>query len=342
MRNYQVLILFGCMIIFLTQSNFAFGEWKFLNSFGTMGDGTTNFNSPTGIALDQEGKIYVADFGNNRIQIFDFSGNFYPFIPVNGHAHGIEIAKDLIYVAVWGNPKIDIFTTDGTKVSSFSTHEKPGDIAINNHGEIYVTSYGTGTIQIFDFNGNVLKTISPMLNGIHAKHTGIALDDLDNIYVTDYINDRVMKLDSSGNFLFEFIIPPKEGKFVRPTNIEISSDRDVYVTDNSNKVFIFDTSGNFIYSFGEIGTKIGQFSAPHGITFDDLRHAYIADFGNNRIQIFEIINSLKEKTNNEVLEVNLKNEFKFDDYIYFIIIIIIIIIVIVGIAGFILKILSSK
>ena len=74
MRNYQVLILFGCMIIFLTQSNFAFGEWKFLNSFGTMGDGTTNFNSPTGIALDQEGKIYVADFGNNRIQIFDFSG----------------------------------------------------------------------------------------------------------------------------------------------------------------------------------------------------------------------------------------------------------------------------
>lgn len=339
MRNLQVLSIFACIFIFfLSQSNFACGELEFLYTFGTKGNGTTNFNAPAGIALDQEGKIYVADFSNKRIQILDFSGNFYPSISVHGLAHGVEIADDIIYVAVWDNPTIEIFAINGTKISSFSVLGKPGDIAINNFGEIYVTSYETGIIQIFDPFGNLIKTISPVVNGIHAKYTGIALDNLENIYVTDYINNRVMKLDSSGNFLFEFIIPPEEGKFFRPTNIEINLDEEVYVTDNSNKVFIFDTSGNFIYSFGELGEGISQFNGPHGITFDDLGHVYVVEMNNNRIQIFNSINSFQLHTYNEVLDVNSKIEFKFHDYVY----LIIILIVIAGTIGFIFKKLSSK
>ena len=45
-------------------------EGKFLTSFGSKGDGLGQFNHPCGITVDNQGIIYVADYDNNRIQIF--------------------------------------------------------------------------------------------------------------------------------------------------------------------------------------------------------------------------------------------------------------------------------
>jgi DNA-binding beta-propeller fold protein YncE len=43
---------------------------------GGAGNGPGEFNSPTGVAVDESGNVYVADFGNDRIQIFDDDGEF--------------------------------------------------------------------------------------------------------------------------------------------------------------------------------------------------------------------------------------------------------------------------
>jgi len=316
----------GCIfVLFLIQSDFAFGQLEFVGMFGEKGNNNTNFDSPAGIALDSQGKIYVADFANQRIQVWDFFGNFDSSISVEGLAHGVEISKDEIYVAVWGNPHIEIFAKNGNKIKSFPGPEKPGDIAINGNGDIYVTSYGTGIIQIFDQTGNKVKTIQSAHNGISARLTGITLDTLENIYVTDYINDRVMKLDSAGNFLFEFLVPPNEGgKFLRPTNVEINSNEDVYITDNSGRILVFDTAGNFLFSYGVLGEDKEQLNAPHGITFDESGYVYVAEFNNNRIQIFKLISSFDENQNTDSFEIDSKTDLKLE-YIYFTIIIIILV-----------------
>ena len=48
------------------------GEW--LGSFGTPGDGPGQLNTPHSIATDAQDRIYVADRGNRRIQVFDTDG----------------------------------------------------------------------------------------------------------------------------------------------------------------------------------------------------------------------------------------------------------------------------
>lgn len=44
-------------------------EGEFLLKFGCSGEGNGQFNAPTGVAVDLNGNIIVADWGNSRIQV---------------------------------------------------------------------------------------------------------------------------------------------------------------------------------------------------------------------------------------------------------------------------------
>lgn len=44
-------------------------EGEFLLKFGSNGEGNGQFNAPTGVAVDVNGNIIVADWGNSRIQV---------------------------------------------------------------------------------------------------------------------------------------------------------------------------------------------------------------------------------------------------------------------------------
>ena len=52
---------------------------EFLFCFGSNGEGNGQFNAPTGLAVDAQDNILVADWGNSRIQIFDSQGSFLSF-----------------------------------------------------------------------------------------------------------------------------------------------------------------------------------------------------------------------------------------------------------------------
>ena len=47
-----------------------------MTQWGTVGTGDGNFTSPSGVAVDSTGDVYVADSGNSRIQKFTPTGTF--------------------------------------------------------------------------------------------------------------------------------------------------------------------------------------------------------------------------------------------------------------------------
>ena len=53
-----------CVSVFTKQG-------KFITSFGKGGSGDGKFNNPTGLAIDSDGVLYVCDFSNSRIQVFN-------------------------------------------------------------------------------------------------------------------------------------------------------------------------------------------------------------------------------------------------------------------------------
>jgi len=69
-------------------------DGKFVKSWGTLGSGPGEFRTPHSLAFDSRGRLFVADRGNVRLQIFDQDGKFLAETKAFSRLSGIFITKD--------------------------------------------------------------------------------------------------------------------------------------------------------------------------------------------------------------------------------------------------------
>jgi sugar lactone lactonase YvrE len=75
-------------------------DGKFIKTWGRKGTGRGEFDTPHALAIDAQGRLFVGDRGNNRIQIFDQDGNYLDEWRQFGRPSGVFIDKnDMLYVA---------------------------------------------------------------------------------------------------------------------------------------------------------------------------------------------------------------------------------------------------
>jgi hypothetical protein len=73
---------------------------KILRQFGRRGAGPGEFNQPHALAFDSQGRLFVGDRGNNRVQIMDQNGKFIADWPQFGRPSGLFIDRnDVLYSA---------------------------------------------------------------------------------------------------------------------------------------------------------------------------------------------------------------------------------------------------
>jgi DNA-binding beta-propeller fold protein YncE len=73
-------------------------DGKFIKQWGQPGSGPSEFNNPHALAIDSRGRLFVADRGNSRIQIFDLNGKFLAEWTQLGRPAGFYIdSKDTLY-----------------------------------------------------------------------------------------------------------------------------------------------------------------------------------------------------------------------------------------------------
>ena len=281
-------------------------------SWGSLGTAPGQFTDPRGLAVDSEGRVYVADSNNHRIQVFDSNGQFITQWGSQGvgpgqfkEPWGVAVDQDgNVYVTDTWNHRLQKFDSEGRFLLQWGTfgntqgaiigQEKvlygPRDIAIDAAGDLYVTDTGNKRVMKFSPRGEFLGQWGGfgLQSGQFHEPVGIDIDADGNIYVADTWNRRIQKFDSDFVFLTQWPVHGWESEsVVNKPYLAVDRDGHVYVTDPEGyRVLEFDTGGTFLATFGEFGVGDGEFNLPIGIDIDEAGNVYVADSANNRVVKF--------------------------------------------------------
>jgi WD40 repeat protein len=197
-------------------------------------DGTgrnAQFSEPTGVAVDGDGNIYVADYGNSTIR---------------------KIAQTGEVTTLAGNAN-DLGSCDG--VGKNAHFRYPTGVAADAGGNVYVADSGNNIIRkitpdgiVTTLAGNVQHAGRADGKGAEArfnKPLGVAMDGNGNLYVTDAGNDTIRKITADGVVTTVAGLAGYTGtnngsgdaaRFFRPNGVAVDAKGDIYVGDTHNQI----------------------------------------------------------------------------------------------------------
>lgn len=249
-------------------------------------DGTASqalFRGISGMVIDQQGNLIVADRSNGRIR---------------------KVSPGAVVTTIAGNGLKGF--VDGTALTaSFSF---PTDVAVDSEGNIYITDQNS-LVRKIDSKGMV-STIAGSIKigykdavGSEALFSGlhsIAVDANNNLYVTESSAHRIRKIDQaqkvttvagSGTPGFKDGIGIS-ASFSYPQGIEIAANGDLMIADAGNNAIRKVTAGGLVSVFAGVGTagflngkaNVAKFSYPVAVKFDAHGDLYVSDEINKQIR----------------------------------------------------------
>jgi YYY domain-containing protein len=213
---------------------------------------------PRGIAVDRSGNVWVADFGNNRIQAFDASLQPLSEFGQRGEDAGdfrdpcgIAIGADgLLYVADTWNHRVEVFRPDGQLVRQWpGEFYGPRGIAVAPDGKVFVADTGNGRISVFTPDGQQITRFGRKGNGAGEllEPIGIAVSPTGRLYVADAGNRRISVFDLEGTPVATWPVAGWTPQVFREPYLAILDDGTVVATDpTQNRLIYYDPEGKII------------------------------------------------------------------------------------------------
>jgi sugar lactone lactonase YvrE len=256
--------------------------------------GLGSSTTPTvgGIAVAQNGTLYVADPANNRVVVL-------PSAPMGGTQSNLAftgvtpatlsgpmgVALDAagnIYVSDTGNNRI-------LKITPSITGTGPGVATVLGNN-----SWITGTSGISSSPGTTpattLTTTPPPQYTFKAPQ-GIAVDKWNNVYVADTGNKAVVEITS--NIALGGAVPllnyAGAPQFVNPVGVAVDSQGNIYVADTGNpnsQVIELPPGGGDLATVptSQFPNLLGTgLRSPAGVAVDGAGNVYVSDIGNNNV-----------------------------------------------------------
>lgn len=252
---------------FSTYAGSTMGTSGFVNGNSSV----ARFNSPTAIAIDRMGNIYVADTGNNVIRIIQLN--------VVYDALGNVVTTDRLINTLVGTG-VNGQSISSSAVGFSNVLNAPRGVAVDISGSLYISDTGNHRICKV-ISGGSLQTMAGMVSSTAFSNlmvasppiylsgnvngqgeqssftfpTGLCVDLFGNVFVADTGNNMIRRITPSGKVSTvagngqPFF---KEGKrlqagFCRPTGITVDLQNILYITDSGNNVIRrITTDGNVL------------------------------------------------------------------------------------------------
>lgn len=260
-----------------------------INSGTANGNGTAaRFNSPSGLALDAAGNLYVADAGNHTVRKVSPSGEVTTFAGVAGSSGHADGSGDTV------------------------RFDYPSGVAVDGAGNVYVADYANHVIRVITPVGNVSTLAGKVGESGTADGQGtaarfnfprdIALDGSGLLYVADTGNSNIRRVTTGG--LVSTLaggsgaVGAADGtgssaRFENPVGIAADAAGNVYVADSGNSTVRKITPGGSVSTIGGSPGQIGnidgvgtaaRFNHPTGVALDAAGNLYIVDNRNHTVR----------------------------------------------------------
>ena len=209
--------------------------------FGEFGVMEGQFTEPSGVAVNAQNDIIVADTNNHRIQIFDKEGRFkfqfgecgkrdsqllYP-----NRVAVVKTSGDIVVTERSPTHQVQIYNQYGQFVRKFgaNTLQHPRGVTVDNRGRIIIVECKVMRVIIFDQLGNVLQKFGC------SKHlefpNGVVVNDKEEIFISDNRAHCVKVFNYQGVFLRQI---GGEGITNYPIGVGINAAGEILIADNHN------------------------------------------------------------------------------------------------------------
>ncbi|KAH7643745.1 b-box type zinc finger protein ncl-1-like protein [Dermatophagoides farinae] len=223
--------------------------------FGEFGIMEGQFTEPSGVAVNAQNDIIVADTNNHRIQIFDKDGRFKFQFGECGKRDGqllypnrvavVKQSGDIIVTERSPTHQIQVYNQYGQFVRKFGADilQHPRGVTVDNKGNIIIVECKVMRVIIFDLMGNVLHKFGC------SKHlefpNGVVVNDKQEIFISDNRAHCVKVFSYSGTFLRNI---GGEGLTNYPIGVCINDNGEILVADNHNNfnITIFTQDGTLV------------------------------------------------------------------------------------------------
>ncbi len=217
------------------------------------------FNTPSGIALDAQGNLYVADTGNHAIRkisaqglVSTLAGNGSPGFADGTAAQarfngpmGVAVAADgRVYVADTWNDRIRVIASDGT-VTTLAGGAQPGwedgpgaqarfdtptDLKFDGHGNLWIADLQNNALRSIDGNGMVSTRVGmPNAERVLWGPMTLAITHDDVVYVGERQTGRVVQLSPHGHIVA--VAGNDALRFARPAGLALAPDGSLLLSD---------------------------------------------------------------------------------------------------------------
>ena len=256
------------------------------------GDGTGqlgDFYSPSGVAVDTAGNVFVADRDNHLVR---------------------KMTSEALVTTLAGLPEHAPGTADGS--ANEARFHWPHGVAVDSTGNVFVADEYNHTIRKVTAEGRVTTFAGRAGSEGHTDGEGaaarfispygLAVDSVGNVYVADRFDLTIRKITPTG---LVTTLAGRAGdigwddgvgtraRFYLPTGVAVDSAGNVYVADSWNQTIRKVTAARVVTTLAGVAGSRGsadgtgneaQFLFPSGVAVDSVGNLYVADMGNSTIR----------------------------------------------------------
>jgi sugar lactone lactonase YvrE len=279
----------------------------------TVADTTVQLDSPSGVAVDSNGNVYIADTGNHRIHM----------VIANTATKLISVSSKLYTIAGSG---IRTFSGDGT-AADVASLDSPVGVAVDSSGNVFVADNGNYRVRkalaakittvgaVTTVVPGIISTVAGDGKASTLTAFGLAISPLPagDLYISDSGNHRIFKMTAAKGVPAIFAGTGTSGffgdgglatlaQFNQPSGIAVDG-KDLYVADTMNNCIrkislptgiISTRAGSMVQAAAVVPVlPVLPLSFPQGVAVSSTGSVYIAEWGNSLIdQVFAPVSAI--------------------------------------------------